>query len=60
MLKRQTNPSDNDVETLSDDEAGRLQTSRDVPAERPCMNCGTSFPSLGWHNRLCRNCVKRG
>ena len=29
------------------------------PRERPCLSCGTPFPSEGHHNRLCKYCRGR-
>ena len=29
---------------------------RDVPAERPCIRCGTKFWSEGFGERICRRC----
>ncbi len=36
------------------------RAKRDAPGDRVCMSCNKTFPSLGWHNRLCRDCAKRG
>ncbi len=32
----------------------------DVARERSCLCCGKPFQSMGWGNRLCRNCIRRG
>lgn len=33
---------------------------RPTTTERPCLSCGTPFPSEGIHNRLCDPCRQRG
>lgn len=54
--------SESSVLRVDDEEiedAGRRRPNGDVPRERRCMACGSTFASEGWHNRLCGQCRKR-
>jgi len=33
-----------------------LRSTRDVPAIRKCLTCGTEFESGGFGERICRSC----
>jgi len=59
MPLHQTNPTEAVAVERQDDEPLLPRASGNAPADRRCLSCGTNFPSLGWHNRLCRRCAKR-
>ncbi len=41
------------------DEATTVFSGNQVARERPCLNCGRTFPSAGIGNRLCERCATK-